>query len=301
MNEYILKMGQVESIDDDLDGGRIKVRLAEDKNKSLSELPYAFPLNPKVFQCMPKVGEGVLVVASQNGNSQSQRYYLGPIISQMQNIGNAPYNYGAGNSISLLQGAIVGPNKPISQFALTDCSFPDKKDIAIIGRKSEDVILKEGEIDIRCGVRKEAYGDEDNSLIGNVIFNAENPAYIQMKHKPHLMQSGDGVINLVADRINLVSHQDNDNSIQVNLTNPNSKQGDNSQPLLKDEDIDTLMSQLHQLPYGDILVNVLRKMYLAIVTHTHAFNGLPPCEGQSIKLLKEVDFGSILSNHIRIS
>ena len=299
MDGYIIKMGQVESIEDNLDGGRIKVRLAEDQNRSLSELPYAFPLNPKVFQCIPKVGEGVLVIASQSGNAQSQRYYLGPIISQMQEIGNAQYNYGAGDSISLLQGAIVGPSKPISQFSSTDGAFPDKNDIAIIGRKSEDVILKEGELDLRCGIRKEAFGEEDKSLVGNVLFNSDNPAYIQMKHKPHLMQSGDGVINLVADRINLVSHQNND--IQVNLTNSNSKKDGDSQPLLKDEDIETLMSQLHQLPYGDILVSVLRKMYLAIVMHTHAFNGLPPCEGLAITSLKQVDFNSILSNHIRIS
>lgn len=302
MNDYIIKMGQVESIDDNLDGGRIKVRIAEDKNKSLSEIPYAFPINPKMFNCVPKVGEAVLVIAAQIGNSNSQRYYLGPIVSQMQEVNNAPYNYGSGSSISLLEGAIVGPHEPLSNFPVTDGSFPDKTDVSIIGREGEDIILRDNEIDLRCGIRQTADGSENNNLIGNVLFNSENPAYIQLKHKKHLMNSGDGAINLVADKINLVSHvKDEGNNIDVKLVHPNSKKGDKTDPLLHDEDIEKLMNELHQLPYGDILVEVLKKMCKAITLHTHATNGLPPCVGDVIKNVYDINFDELLSNHIRIS
>lgn len=301
MADYVIKMGQVESIEDNLDGGRIKVRLTEDQDTPLSKLPYAFPLNPKIIQCVPKVGETALIITSQIGNANSQRYYIGPVISQMQEIEKAPYNYGMATSTSLQQGAILTPMKDLSQFSVTDGAFPDKNDIALIGRKGEDIILRDGEIDLRCGVRKEALGDEDKDLKGNVLFNYENPAYIQLKYKDGLMAAGDGAINLVADRINLVSHKDTDNNIQVNLTNPSSKKDGKTDPLLKDADVETLMSQLHQLPYGDILVEILRKMCNAITEHTHAMNGLPPCEGFNIKEVKGIDLNSVLSHHVRIS
>lgn len=292
-------MGQVESVTDDMGGGRIKVRLTEDKDRALTELPYALPLNPKMFQCVPKIGEGVLVITSQSGNIDSQRYYIGPIVSQGQEMSFAPYAYGKGASISLAQGAIVGPHKPLSFFTATEGAFPDKEDVAIIGRKSEDVILKEGEIDLRCGVRNEALGNEDRDLIGNVIFNGKNPTYIQLKHKPHLTTAGDGVINLVADRINLVSH--NDKTLDVKLANPNSKNGSKTEPLIKGEDMDTLISELHQLPYGDKLVEVLTHMANAITNHTHPAVSAPPCEGIWVSLVKAEDYNRILSPHIRIS
>ena len=275
MANYIIKQGQVESIEDELDGGRIKVRLTEDKDKPLSKLPYAFPINPKVFHCTPKVGEAVFVITSELGNSESQRYYLGPIVSQMQENANAPYNYGAGASTSLLQGAIVEPHQPLSEFPSTDGSFPDKTDVAVVGRKSEDIILKDNEIDLRCGIRKTALGDENKNLIGDVLFNGDNPAYIQMKH--------------------------NGNNLDVKLVHPNSKEGDKTNPLLHDTDMEKLMSQLHQLPYGDILVEILKKMCNAIILHTHAMNGLPPCVGDSVKDVININFNELLSNHVRIS
>ena len=303
MNEnkdYIIKLGQVESIEDISEGGRIKVRLSEDKGIALSDLPYAFPCLPKTLQSVPKVGECALVITAQKGNGKSQRYYIGPIVSQMQEMEYAPYNYGVGKANSLLDGAIIGPRKPINQYAVTDGAFPDKNDVALIGRKSEDIILKDGEIDLRCGIRQKAYGSEDKDLVGPIVFNADNPAYLQMKYGKNLMDVwGDSVVNVVADKVNLISHKNTDRN--VNLVNPNSKDGNNNNPLLNNEDIKTLMMDLHQVPYGDILVKILQKMCDAITQHTHAMSGLPPCDGTPITQVKAVDLNSILSPHIRIS
>lgn len=148
--------------------------------------------------------------------------------------------------------------------------------------------------------QENALGDEDKDLIGNVLFNSEDP-HIQLKHKDNLTTAGDGVINIVADRINIASHQDTDNDVQVKLVNANSRNGDKTTPLLHDEDVETLMSQLHQLPYGDILVEILRKMCNAITEHTHNFSCLPPCEDEIIKAVKDIDLNTILSSHVRIS
>ena len=271
---YVIKQGQVESIDDNMDGGRIKVRLSEDQKMVSSELPYAFPLLPKAFQSVPKVGECVFVICSDIHNGRSQRYYIGPVISQMQNIDNDQYNYGAGSANSLLQGAIVGPMKPISKWSITDGAFPDKTDVALIGRRGNDVILKDNEIDLRCGIRQDAYADEDLDLRGNVRFNSEDPTYIQMMHKPTLRGAGGpGVVNVVSNKINLISHN---GEHEAYLTNPSSKSiKGGSDPLIKESDMVTLMASLHAVPFGDILAKILEKMCDAILNHIHKISPLP--------------------------
>lgn len=291
---YVVKLGTVMSVNDNMDGGRIKVKLTEDKATTIADLPDAFPLNPKMFHCVPKVGEGVLVITSQLGNGMSQRYYIGPVISQPQDFKYGKYYSNMDNSISLLQGGEVGPYKPISNWAKTIGAFPQKNDIALIGRQSEDIILRDGEIDLRCGIRKEAFGDEDTSLKGWVIFNDANPAYIQLRHKKQMAPNCDSVVNVVADKINLISHQA---AHKTPLLNPNDS---TLQPLLKDYDLYDLMGELHQLPYGDKLVEVLTIMCRAITEHVHAMSTIPPL-GKTIEDVKALDLNEILSKHVRIS
>ena len=148
MGDVLIKMAQVESIHDDADGLRIKARLSQDGNISTKELPYSFPLLPKTIQSVPKVGECVLVFFSEIGNNNSNRYYIGPIISQPQFNSYDPYMYGRGTAISLLKGASVSPLEKISNYDLTRGSYPNVNDVALVGRNTEDVILKDGEIDL---------------------------------------------------------------------------------------------------------------------------------------------------------
>lgn len=296
-SDAIIRLGQVVSVDDETGGGRIKVRLMEDHNISHKDLPYAFPLAPKTIQSVPKVGECALVFLTNTKNTKSQRYYLGPIISQPQDMEWAPYVGGSGSAISLLDGSIIQPRESIDDFASTVGAFPNKNDIAIIGRKSEDVILKEGEIDLRCGVRKNADGTEERDLVGPVVFNSENPAYIQMRYKKGLLANdqGDGVINVVADKINLVSNRDQTNDIP--LTNTDGVKN----PLLDDSDMYDLMNKLHNTTYGDVLVPILEKICNAITTHVHNAGPKPPDDSPEIVAVKSLDLWSIVSPFVRIS
>ena len=292
MGEFIVKMAQVESVIDDADGLRIKARLNQDGNVSVNDLPYSFPLLPKSFQTVPKVGEGVLIFLSELGNNNSNRYYIGPIVSQPQFNSYDPYMYGRGTAISLLQGASVSPLEKISNYDMTRGAYPNVNDVALVGRDTEDIILKEGEIDLRCGIRGEPANHE--SLLGDVIFNTHSPAYIQLKFKRGMSISkgleADSIINLVADKINLISHKDKN---YFNLTDQDE--------LIKNDDLESIMKSLHQLPYGDILIDVLSKMIDAIVNHVHPYPGMPPCLDQYIMTLNSVDLNKILSENVRIS
>lgn len=294
MNENIVKEAQVESVYDDADGLRIKARLKNESHLSVDELPYAFPWMPKFFQVVPKVGETVLIFNSKLGNEKSNRFYVGPIISQPQFMGKDEYDYGRGTSMSLLQGGFVSPLERISDYDCTENAFPNVGDVAMVGRKSEDMILKEGEVDIRCGIRKE--DTEGNGLVGCVVRNDYNPSYIQLKYQPNLMRSdkqeGDSAVNIVADRVNIVSHQ---------TKTPYDQSLTSKGELIKDDDMDKLMEQLHPLPYGDVLVDILEKMRRAICYHLHPYPGMYPNNTDDVLKLNETDLNEVKSDFVRIS
>ena len=294
MSEIYIKMAQVESVEDDSDGLRIKARLSQDGLKSTNELPYAYPLLPKTFRTVPKVGEGVLIFFSEIGNNNSNRYYIGPLISQDQKLNYDSYDYGRGTSISLLQGGEIQPLTKLSKYEETNGSFPKINDVSVVGRKGEDIILKDDEIDLRCGIRTEVIDKTDKNLVGNVMFNNINPSYIQLKYKRAIgyskNQEADSIINLVADKINIISHKDVN---QFNLTDKNE--------LIKTSEMDEIMSKLHQLAYGDELVKALNIIRNAITNHVHPYPGMSPCSDTYIMDLLSYDFNDILSNNVRIS
>ena len=297
----IVNIAEVISVMDDSDGLRIKAMSIHDKGVSYEKIPYAFPLLPKTFQVVPKIGEAVLLVYSEMGNENSQRYYIGPIISQPQNMTDSPYKGGTDVGTSLLQGSKIAPYPQISQFAATDGAFPKVEDVAVVGRVSEDIILKDGEIDIRCGVRlKSDYdGDVDNNgMVGNVIFNSKNPAYIQLKQCKN--KGGETYTNVVSDKINLISHK-YESPNTINLTNPSSTNDRINDNLIREEDFEHIMKQLHQIPYGDVLVEVLELMRRVILTHKHPFPQMVPILGVNEQELVGKDLKSMLSPDIRVS
>jgi hypothetical protein len=298
-DSIVIRVGKVESVYDEYDGLRIKVRVKQDGKKDVSQLDYAFPLLPKTIQSVPKKGEAVLVFYGILGNKESNRYYIGPLISQPQYFNKEYYNPINSTPTSLLVGSINKPLPSISHFNETKGAFPKINDIALVGRKSEDIILKDGEIDIRCGIRgKKAFDENDSTasssgLIGDVIFNSHSPSYIQLKYKRGITkgnkQTADSVINLVGDKINIISHQDVN---YFNLTDQDN--------LINENELDDIMSKLHQLPYGDILVDVLKKIIDVFSRHVHKYPGLPPLD-MFIEEINSIDLEKILSDHVRIS
>jgi hypothetical protein len=291
-NTFILKFGEVVNIDDETGGGRIKVKIAQDKTDG----EYAFPLLPKPIQVKPKVGEGVIVLSSELNNPDSNRFYIGPIISQPQYFEKDEYNYGRGTATTLLgKGSNQKILATIDKYDETKGAFPNNDDVAVIGRKSEDVILKDGEIDIRCGIRQKPNNSSEKDLKGNVVFNKVNPAYVQLKHNKTPITKGanteaNSIVNVVADKINFIGHK---NIEGYNLT-------DNEELITKD-DMQQIIQTLHQLPHGDKLVKLLELMIKVTLEHAHSFPGHSLIETNDVVDLKKFDLNSILSKDVRIS
>lgn len=296
----IIKIAQVEDVKDDADGLRIKARLPQEKGQ-VSELPYAFPLLPKTFQSVPKVGEGVIILTMESDNKESDRFYIGPIISQPQFQEKCTHSYGRGASMSLLNERSVKPEEKISNHAETVGAFPAVADVAVVGRQGQDITLRqtpgreEEEIDIRCGIRKQATAP----LIGKVIFNNVDPAYIQLKYGVNIASGVDkngvpvdanSVVNIAADRINIISTKDL--SLNSEVTNPENLISDLAQT----------MNDLHQVPLGDRLVDFLNKFVTAFLNHVHNHNLKEPSDGTlGYQDLKNYQINEILSEYVRIS
>ena len=72
--------------------------------------------------------------------------------------------------------------------------------------------------------------------------------------------------------------------------------------MLSPETIASLKDRLHEVPYGDVLIEYLDIMRLAFATHVHPYAGTPPIEGTpEIQKMNNFDINSILSKHIKIS
>lgn len=284
---YIIREAKVLSTDDVYGGNRIKVRLyAIDSTKSDSELPYCFPLMPKLIHVLPKVGEAVLVILQKIDSGFSNRYYIGPILSQ-------PYYYYKDladySAYSLINDKKVSPLQvPISDPENVG-TLPDDEDVAIIGRSNTDLILKDDEVRLRCGYKDSPNGPTNIRL----HLNKRDPAYIQMKYKKLTLSDKsevNSVINIVADRINLISH---DSKNKFETTDP--------QSLITDEEQKKIIEKGHPLIYGDELVSLLKQLIEVFRTHKHAFHNKTPTITVPKSNILNTDLEQMLSKTIKIN
>ena len=146
-DDKIFRECQVVSVNDEQACLRIKVKLDPEDNYTADEdLPYCFPLLPKHFQVNPKVGEMVLVITSRLGVSQSRRWFIGPIISQQYMLEEDRFMSATTQYLPPLPRPELNPEN--------EGSYPDREDVAVQGRKNADLILKENEVRLRCGLKK---------------------------------------------------------------------------------------------------------------------------------------------------
>lgn len=281
----ILKTGIVVSNNDEYDGFRIKVRIyGEDDDKLDEELPFAFPLLPKMMHILPKVDEAVLVICNSIESPYGQRYYIGPLIHQPQFMDydgflEGAFNLHDGGFDDYLLPALH--RKPEALGAL-----PLKDEISLLSRGDTDITLGEKEVKIRCGVR-ETNGDDKT----DVLFNKTNPTYIKLKqHDNTLDGNSKSSATIVSEQINLIS------TASKQLFNLNTKDD-----LITDDEMRKIIDSAHVLPYGDVLVEFLEIFRNAFVTHTHAYSGVPPVPDNNWLTLNTFNMDTILSQNVRIN
>ena len=279
---------KVISVYDEADAGRIKVRLApEDNSKSLEELDYAFPLLPKMVHVRPKVGEAVLVLLSNSNDGNSQRYYIGPVISQEDAIYKDSFFAGAD---SFMRGAFKKFREALSMNPRAEGIVPNDNDVVIRGRKNADIQITDDDVRIKAGVKL-----VNNDDAFDMEFNIKNPAYAKFKyHNDCLSNNTYSTATIVADKIALLS---NNSPNTYNLTD--------RKDLITDGELNKVIESAYRLPYGEKLIEFLQVFVEAFANHTHPFSMKKPVStwvsSLNAKKSELLDKGLMLSDTIRIN
>ena len=284
-----ISIGVVMAIDDAADAGRIIVNIKGVDDKTSEEnQSLAFPLIPKHLQIMPKVGESVFVLKLDlKDTNYINRYWIGPIISQPQKLNKDPHFF---TSQAALPSGFVDLEQAPNAMPEAQGVFPDKSYISIQGRNNSDITFKNNEVLLRAGQH-----EKNNPL----KFNQKNPGYFQIKYNSSIKEDlGNGkskvtdytVANIVADKINLISHKGTKN---FNLLDRNN--------LINDETMSEIINKAHPLPYGDILLEFIYALKEYVLNHVHSYHGNKSVSNKAISdNFINFDLSRINSKNIKI-
>lgn len=263
--------GEVVSVEDKTETGKIKVRIAElDTKIDSANLPYCYPLQPTFLHIFPKVGEAVRVFIEDTRYPYKGRLWLGSIISQYDKINYEPYISG----ISGTNVAIYSPQKAPSTYPDSKGVYPEKDDIAILGRKNNDIILRDNNIKIRVGKHK----------INNPLsLNNDNPSIINLKISEENKTSS---IITSADKMALLS---TDGTLKYDVTS------------LDDKEIENILNTAHPMVRGDLLVEILKKFRNALLNHIHPYDAMPATKTETVVKVDNINLENILQRNIVIN
>ena len=268
--------GEVMSITDRTDGGRIQVRIPELDNRTANnELPWCYPFMPKFFHIYPQVGEMVRILIEDTKFPERSRFWMGSVISQPHKIGfDSKFT-----ALSTTNLALAKPEKAPSTYPDADGVYPTKDDVAIVGKVNTDIILRLNEVHLRAGKH-----ENDDVL----KLNTKNPATIDMVYEP-LQDSEDTFYSstvIQGDKLALISHDGNPRFKAARVT---------------PEDRVRIFEQGHPIARGDVLIEGMRVMIDAILTHIHPYSGMSVDKTAIIKKLEELQLELILQKNIVIN
>lgn len=289
MNQIpLIRLGVVTNVYDENDGDRIKVHIIPE-DEGVENDVYAFPLLPKILHIKPKVNERVLVMNAIATDGHSQRFYIGPVISQPNHMTYEPYELA--NTTST-RGEIKAPDQAQSTIAKTKGAYPNEEDISIEGRKNAGVQITENDVRIKSGVK---IVNESNNH--DVNFNSQNPAYVKTKYNQQKQKTPNGneyqsTTSIVGDKIIMIG--------------ADSKEGYNisdRDELINDDEMKKIIDKAHLLPYGDVLIEFLDIFRKALLKHVHPYVQLPPTVDTETGTLQvqQYDLNKINSDTFRVS
>lgn len=264
--------GEVISIDDETESGRIKIRVPEfDKKIGNTNLVWSYPILPKFFHIYPKIGEVVRILIEDTTYPQRNRFWIGSVISQLQKIKDDNIY----TALSSTPDAVLKPDVALSKTPTAKGVFPEIEDVALIGRDNTDVILRENEIELRAG--KHNRNDVTN-------LNVKNPSSIKLSFDYNKTTNTNVSNNIImADKIALISHDGTPNFKKVRVDQTERER---------------IFEQGHPIGRGDVIVEAFEIIRQALLTHIHPYDKLPVDKSGIIIDLEKIDFNAILQRNI---
>lgn len=279
----ILYFCEVKQVIDDQAGLRIKVQIPTvDTSDNPDDWPWAYPLLPKHLHINPNLGECVIVILKDLGAPFNERFFIGPVISQQYYLPNDSYYHSALRMVEG-SGCMVQPRPNPILDPDNEGNILDRRDIALQGRDDSEIIFKPSEIRLRCGFKP---GYDSSDVDKRLHYNKTDPAYILMRYRYNRDENDKefkSSINIVADRINLLSH---DSPNVFNLTD--------KKDLITDNEMKKILQQAHPMVYGDKLIEFLYTFLDVFVRHSHSWAQSPAGE-----TLMETDKDFCLNTDLR--
>ena len=305
---YVGKVIETEE-NDNHSAGRIKVSLPnKDSYTKSNNIVDAFPLLPKIFHVAPKLNEAVIVLISNKDAVGEQRWYIGPILSEPQEM---YYQTMGGGATKFLAGGLGRSLQDVKNQGVAIGAMPEAEDVAILGRKNTDIILKDNDVRIRSGVRLTKPEEH------KVVFNREAPSFIKLKYyespitcnitklapdgKTKVQEQEDvrSVATIMADKINLITSKQFNDSFDPD-------------ELISDDYLTELFDTAKRLPYGEDLCHFLSLFLKLYFSHCHANNTANGTPIHPVEIKKQFDneYGStselalqskLLSPNLRIN
>jgi|TARA_R110002153_G_scaffold269743_4_gene435607 hypothetical protein len=303
---HVFYFAEVISTVDPDGAGRIKARIQNmDDEFEDSNLPWSFPLIPKFFNVVPKVGEGVRIlmwtVNSTGGHAQNtNRTYIGPLIGQPQYLVKQDKKEAMGTQSDTSNGE--GSYNP---YLVEPLVYPDPEYISVQGRQNADIIFTKQEINLRAG--QATPGSNISRDSKKLLLNKKNPPRIQLK-----MVTETSATNIYSDKIHLITYGKSiGSSDKVGLGGRGlsyttlESNGVNSglSKNIPDSTIDAfLTSRSEPLIYGDKLVYFLTLLQAYCRGHEHVGAEEPPI-GQVGKIdeLLAFNLDQLKNENIRIN
>jgi len=193
-NNQNIVFGTVIDNKDPENAGRIRVLLDNFKYKVENFIPWqkgnttentvtdpyiCNPFLPKLINVVPKVGELVKVIFYNPDYPELDKEYVGPVISQFNNVEYE--NATQGRVFTQSQKTNLLPN--LANFEYSKGLLPDINNITILGRKSTDLTVKPNDVLIRSG-RVNLKDNKKFNKKGSLFQISSNPVKLDRKTTP---------------------------------------------------------------------------------------------------------------------
>ena len=267
--QRIIEVGEVVSVQDPNNLGRIKVRIkgsrarGGDDGISDDELPWCLPLMTKMFSIQPKPKESVFIFTFGSRQDFVDRMYMGPIISQPQQLNHDPY---FSSSLAGFSFGSEAPKVDVESIPQLKGIFPNPEDVSVQGRYNTDITQKHNEVLIRAGKFIESTPSKNNPF--PFTFNTKSQGYIQIKNGALVTQDPatyGSVTNIVANKINLLTHENGSPFFELN----------NQENLISNSELAKILTTAHPIGFGDLQLEYMILMKNAIFNHVHNGSGNP--------------------------
>lgn len=183
-------------------------------------------------------------------------------------------NIKTGNQINSLNQEFLGTNS---------------RDSAIFASEAFININKGNKWIIRCNASDllNKFPNAENNIAVYSITPTKSVKIVEQNKFISNNDSKTSVVNVVANKINLISH---DGEHTFDLTNPKG--------LITDEEQKEINSKAHPLVYGDKLIEFLELLRKYVNLHVHPYNGLPADPSQVKLDVLRFDLDTILNKNI---